>query len=152
MGFKTITSVALLAGSLFCTSCSTTSPKTSTGTAQPANFQQAAQQYLPGTWNFQYSNIEPKFEMVGTSTYLPNGTADYRANLVVQGQSIPVELGATWKVLGNKMVTVVTKSSMPEIVPVGMESTDTIHELTRSVFRYTDDEEGMTVTETRVVP
>ena len=116
---------------------------------QAVQFEEAARRHLHGTWEFHHSSTNPPMEMTGTSTYFADGTARYEATLIIQGQSIPMSFEATWQVRGDKMITVVTKSSVPEAVPVGTESTDTIHELTTSVFRYTDDEEGMTITETR---
>lgn len=45
------------------------------------------------------------------------------------------------------MIAVITRSSVPEVLPVGTESTDTIEEIPASAFRYTDGEEGLTITE-----
>ena len=114
------------------------------------NFQDSAKRFLPGSWRFEYRNDEPAFEMTGTSTYHQNGTADYQAELVIQGQRIPFILSADWRVEGNKMVTVVTASSRPDVVPVGQRSVDTIHQLTADVFHYTDDEEHISIKEHRL--
>lgn len=140
-----VLSLAFAAGAATRTSASAAGP-------EQTGFERAARQHLPGTWKFQYVNPEPRFEITGTSTYLANGTARYKGDLAVQGQSVPLEFAATWRVSGNTMETVITESSMPQIVPVGTRSTDTILELTPTVFRYTDDEEGMTLTETRIEP
>lgn len=126
VSFK-VTRVVALALCLACTSCASTRPGAAASGASLANFEQVAQQYLPGTWYFQYSNPEPKFHVVGTSTYGSNGTATYKGKLQVQEQTIPLEFSANWSVRGNKMLTVVTESSLPQIVPVGTKSTDTIH-------------------------
>jgi hypothetical protein len=151
MGIGKHLGAAIIVLALGC-GCASAVADGSAASEQPAGFEQAAQQHLPGTWKFQYSSAEPAFSIEGTSAYASNGTARYEGTLVVQGRTIPLAFAATWNVRGNKMVTVVTESSAPEAVPVGTVSTDTIHELTPTVFRYTDDEEGMTVTETRVGP
>ncbi|MCW1923935.1 hypothetical protein OKA05_15315 [Luteolibacter arcticus] len=82
------------------------------------------------------------------TTYLEDGKATSTGNFEAGGQKISVTAKAKWTLEKDKLITEITDSSMPEMMPVGTKIEQTILSLSDKEFRYTQS--GKELTEKRV--
>ncbi len=102
---------------------------------------------LLGTWRQEIK--EGPMSGFGITTYTADGKATNVITMEVQGKKMEITLKAKWSLEKSKLNVEVVESSSPQI-PVGAKISQTIISLTDKEFRYTDDESGKEVTETRV--
>lgn len=80
--------------------------------------------------------------------YKADGTFQSDATVVMDGETTKMAVKGTWKFDGTKLVTTVTDSDTPDLLPVGEVSKDEILELSETILSYRD-EDGLVVRETR---
>lgn len=88
--------------------------------------------------------------LIGTTELKKDGTMQGRSKLTLAGKTITISMDGTWKLNGDILEETVTKSSHPELIPVGTVTKDKVLKLSDTEFTY-EDEDGEEETETRVV-
>ena len=104
---------------------------------------------LVGTWHLDMALGETIVK--GRTEYGADGTMRGNATIVLEDDTIELTLKGTWEIDGTTLITTITESNNPELMPVGDVSKDEILELTPSTLRYRD-ENGLVIRETRDDP
>lgn len=101
---------------------------------------------LIGKWhlNMEVDGVRVK----AVTDYKAGGNFQSHATVVMDGDSTEVAVKGTWKFDETTLVTTVTESNSPDMLPVGEVSKDEILELSANTLRYRD-EDGLVVRETR---
>lgn len=114
--------------------------------AAPAAAPAMAKEALIGKWHLDTEVGGVRVKAV--TEYKADGTFQSDATVVMDGESTEMAVKGTWKFDGNALVTTVTGSDTPDLLPVGEVSKDEILELSGTTLSYRD-EDGLVVRETR---
>ncbi len=95
-----------------------------------------------GSWTATF-DIKDGNRGSGTVTYFPNGTNTFSITATIAGKNFACSGSSTWRIEGNKIHTVITQSSNPELLPVGKTDVDDIVKLTDTEL-ITRDKDGDT--------
>lgn len=117
-------------------------PKEAAPAAAPAIVKEA----LIGKWHLDTEVGGVRVKAV--TEYKADGAFQSDATVVMDGESTEMAVKGTWKFDGNALITTVTESDTPGLLPVGEVSKDEILELSETVLSYRD-EDGLVVRETR---
>jgi hypothetical protein len=90
---------------------------------------------LVGTW---LASKEPGLEEAIT-TYNTNATFSGHATIKWPDGKVTVKVVGEWHVSHGILITKVTRSSHPDLVPAGLESRDTLLSMTSDDYRYRTD-------------
>lgn len=112
----------------------------------PAPGQKVVKEALIGKWHLDTEVGGVRVKAV--TEYKADGTFESDATVVMDGETSKMAVKGTWKFDGTKLVTAVTESDTPDLLPVGEGSKDEILELSETILSYRD-EDGLVVRETR---
>ena len=87
---------------------------------------------IVGTWEVDSTEDGARVEF--RTSYAENGTSSSMGTITAGWQTISVLISGTWSVDGDKLHEKITSSNVPNLMPVGFESTSTIIELTDNVL------------------
>ena len=104
-------------------------------------------QLIIGKW--KYERREGGLEVKGTSTYTTAGKVMIKAKMRVADRKINIDAEGNWFIENGILVTTVTKTNIPEIMPNGSILKDTIIKLDNKIFKYSN-EKGEVTTEFKV--
>jgi hypothetical protein len=106
------------------------------------------QKRLVGKWHYRQEAGDVSVD--GYHEYLEDGTAKISGVLVTPKGKQTFECSGTWAIKGKKLTCKVTKTTLPDLLPVGTVVSDTIVSIDEKHLKYIDDEDGKEYTETRV--
>lgn len=105
------------------------------------------QEKLIGKW--KHVSKSEGMTIAGRTELKKDGTMTANGKITIAGKSMKVALEGTWKLNGDILEETVTKSNLPELIPVGTVTKDKVLKVTDTEFTY-EDEEGEEITETRI--
>ena len=105
-------------------------------------------QTIIGKWKSEL--IEGDIEIKGINTFTADGKILSNAKMLVSGQKIDIEVEGTWIIKNGVVILTVTKTNIPEIIPLDSIKRNTIITLNNNVYQYMD-EDGKILTEYRMV-
>ena len=133
---------------LFCSVAITNAEeKASEKTSEKSKASSVDKEKLIGKW--KHVTKEEGLTIVGRTELKKDGTMTASGKFTVDGKSTKISLEGTWALNGDILEETVTKSSQPDLIPVGTVTKDKVLKVTETEFTY-EDEEGKEVTETRI--
>ena len=103
---------------------------------------------LPGRWQARI-DFGDGFIGTGISVYRADRTLRLAGSVTGPKVRLDFAVSGKWRVVGDKLITDVTATSAPELLPIGEESTDTVIAIDQENFTYID-EDGLEITEKRM--
>jgi hypothetical protein len=85
----------------------------------------------------------------GISVYSPDSTVTHQIKFVGPGLTIEVRTRSRWRIEGKELITEVTESSRPDVLPIGTTERDTIVAMEKNQWVYRDSD-GVEVTAIRL--
>jgi hypothetical protein len=95
---------------------------------------------LTGKWRIMLSEDNMKLDAV--DDYLPDGTVIQKGRLTAAGQTMNIEMKATWKIENGKLISTLVSIKPVGIMPVGLTTTDTVVSIDKVKFVFKDGETG----------
>ena len=107
---------------------------------------------LIGTWSFNtYWGTGPqKDSMYASTTYEPGGIMHCESRITTPEGERTVTGTGTWRVQDRHVVWTINTSTAPDILPIGLSSSDKIIRITETKFTYVDGATKTEETENRV--
>jgi uncharacterized protein (TIGR03066 family) len=96
------------------------------------------QEKLIGKW--RYAKKAEGLTVVGTTEFKKDGTMVGKGQLTLEGKTAAISLEGTWKLIGDILEQRVTKSNVPEMLPVGTVTKDKVLKLSDTQFTYVDED------------
>jgi hypothetical protein len=87
-----------------------------------------------GKWEIKID--KENFKLKGHYIYKEDGTLKSEATLMSSNTKLEFNLSGTWKVKEGNFTTTILKSNYPEVVPVGLSTTDKIIFINQKEFKY----------------
>ena len=95
-----------------------------------------AQRLLIGDW----TEVSRPILVENITTLSEDGTFVSRGTMTARGRAVPFRFEGRWRVQDGVVISEITQSSLPSIIHVGGSYHDTIIALTKTEYRYRDDE------------
>ena len=103
---------------------------------QRAQSDSKAQRLLIGDW----TEVSRPILVENITTLSEDGTFVSRGTMAARGRAVAIRFEGRWRVQDGVVISEITQSSLPSIIHVGGTSHDTIIALTKTEYRYRDDE------------
>ena len=104
---------------------------------------------IVGKWKLKQN--DPSVKVEGYNEYLSNGMARSTALILfTDGPKYELDILGKWSITDNKLHLEITKSNLPDLMPVGTKWTETIISLNAKELKTKDDIDGEEETLIRV--